>query len=143
MKHHREDDGRILLSLTAGDDLRESIQGLATELGLVGAQVTGIGALQDPEIGYWDLMQRIYHKRVFEGVWELLTLQGNLSLWEDKPLLHAHVTLSGHDYQVFGGHLFEARIGVVGEFFITPCTDPLPRNFCPELGLPRWEPGGS
>ncbi len=143
MRYRREADGRVLVSLTAGDDLRASVQDLAAELKLGGAQVSAIGALQDPELGCWDLTERVYHKRKFPGVWELLTLEGNLSLLEGKPFLHAHVTLSGADYQVFGGHFFEARVGVVCELFLTPTTAPLPRIFNPRLGLPRWEPGGN
>jgi predicted DNA-binding protein with PD1-like motif len=143
VKFRREQNGRLLVSLTRGDDLRSSLQDLAADQKLVGASVHGIGALQDPELGWWDLPNQTYHKRVFPGLYELLTLQGNLSLLEGKPLLHAHVTLSGPDYQVFGGHFFEARVGVVAELFLDPCADPLLRVFCPSLGLPRWEPAGN
>ena len=143
MKWHREQDGRILVSLGRGDDLRECLEGLATELGLGSARVSGIGALEDPELGSWDVGERVYHKRVFPGVWELLTLEGNLSLLEGRPFLHAHVTLSGHDYAVYGGHLFGARVGVVAELFVDPHPTPLPRKMWEVTGLPRWEPGGA
>lgn len=143
MRYRRESSGRLLVSLTAGDDLRACLQGLAADLGLGGAEVSGIGALADPELGYWDLQQRLYHKQVFGGVFELLSLKGNLTLLQDRPFLHAHVTLSGPDYRVFGGHLFEARVGVVAELFLTPCEAPLRRLDNAELGLPRWEPGGN
>lgn len=143
MKFHRETDGRLVVSLTRGEPVRASLEQLALEQGLVAAQVSAIGALEDPELGCWDLEQKVYHKRLMPGVWELLSLQGNLSLHEEKPFLHAHVLLSGADYTALGGHFFESRVGVVLEMFVLPYPTPLPRRFCPELGLPRWEPGGN
>lgn len=142
MKWHRESDGRVLISLTRGDDLRSSVEGLAAELGLVSARITAIGALEDPLIGWWDVPNRVYHKRVFEGIWELLSLDGNLSLVDGKPFMHVHVAISGHDYEVKGGHFFESRVGVVVEMFLDPYPTALPRLMCEDIGLPRWEPGG-
>ncbi len=143
MKFHRETDGRLVVSLTRGEPVRARLEQLALEQGLVAAQVSAIGALDEPVLGCWDLEQKIYHKKVLPGVWELLSLQGNLSLLDGKPFLHAHVLLSGSDYQALGGHFFEARVGVVLELFVLPYPTSLPRRFCPELGLPRWEPGGN
>lgn len=141
MKWHRETDGRILLNLDRGEDLRSTVEGLAADWGLVSARISAIGALEDPELGCWDAQARLYHKQVFPGLWEMLSLNGNLSLLEGRPFLHAHVTLSGHDFAVKGGHLLEARVGVVVEAFIDPYPTALPRRMCQEVGLPRWDPG--
>lgn len=141
MKWHREKDGRILVNLERGDDLRPSLEGLATELGLAAARVTALGALEDPELGSFDLPTKVYHKKVFPGIWELLSLVGNLSLVDGRPFLHAHVALSGHDFRVFGGHLFEARVGVMVELFLDPYPTPLHRSFSEKVGLNQWEPG--
>ncbi len=142
MKWHRETDGRILVNLKRGDDLRSSLEGLAAELNLGAARITALGALEDPQLGWWDLQQRVYHKQVLPGIWELLSLMGNLSLLDGRPFVHMHATLSGHDYAVKGGHLFEARVGVMVEAFVDPYPTALPRRFCEDVGLPQWEPGG-
>ena len=141
MKVHREEDGRFVVSLARGDSIRECIEGLAREHGIGAARVTGIGAVEDPRLGCFDLPSKTYDERVFEGIWELLTLNGNLSLAGGEPLLHAHVTLSGHDYRAFGGHLYDARVGVVAELFVEPYPTPLSRARNDEIGLMRWEPG--
>lgn len=142
MKYHREADGRVVVSLTKGDDVRSSLEGLAAELGIGCARLSGIGALQDPEIGWWDTEHFVYHKQVFPGVWELLSMDGNISLKDGSPFMHIHVAISGHDYAVKGGHFFESVVGVVLEVFMDPHPTPLPRRMCDEIGLPRWEPGG-
>ena len=34
------------------------------------------------------------------------------------PFPHAHVVLSDHSMNTFGGHLFETTVAAVGEFFL-------------------------
>jgi predicted DNA-binding protein with PD1-like motif len=141
MKVHREDDGRLILSLARGESIRESIESLAHDEGIVGAKLSAIGAIEDPELGLYMWPSKTYARRDFPGIWELLSLEGNISLLEGKPFMHAHITISGHDYNVLGGHLFDARVAVVFECFIEPVTTPLLRLPCEAIGLPRWEPG--
>lgn len=142
MKFHREGDGRYVVSLARGDSIRESLEGLARDEGIVGARLSAIGAIEDPELGGYDLDKRGYFRRDFPGLWELVSLEGNLSLLEGKPFLHAHVVITGHDFQAYGGHLFDSKVGVICEVFVEPVSTPLPRILCEAVGLPRWEPGG-
>lgn len=140
MKHRTEHDGRMIVSLERGDALRASVEGLATRAGVVGAELSAIGAVEDPELGYYDLDAREYVRRTFPGRWELASFLGNLTLKERKPFLHAHVVISGRDFAAFGGHLFDAKVAVVVELFLRPLPRPLSRFECEEIGLARWEP---
>jgi len=143
MNVHRENDGTYVVSLMRGDLLRESIEGLAVRENIVAAQLSAIGAVEDPELGCYLLEKKEYLRRTFPGILELVSLQGNLTLKDGRPFLHAHIAVSGEDFVVFGGHLFEAKAGVVVELFIRPLSTPLPRILCEEIGLARWEPGGT
>jgi predicted DNA-binding protein with PD1-like motif len=149
MKHRIEPDGTVVANLQVGDSFRGCIERLCADLDIWGAQVTAIGAFKDPELGCWDVPTRTYDRRTFDGVWELLSLSGNITRRVDAaypaagqlghvPFLHAHVTISGHDYQVFGGHLFDAVCGVVVETFIRPLSSPLDRDYDDSIGLPCW-----
>ena len=140
MKAVKDIDGRWVMSIHRGESIREEIEGLAMREGIVGAKISAIGAIEDPELGGYDLDKREYYRRTFEGLWELLSLEGNLSLLDSKPFMHAHVTISGDDFLTYGGHLFEARCGVVTEVFIEPLSVPLPRIHCEAIGLARLEP---
>lgn len=141
MRYHHETDNRLIVSLERGEDLRSSIETLSRQFRIESAYVSAIGALEDPELGYYDLSKKEYIRRRFPGIWELVSLQGNISLHKNTPLLHAHVSIGGSDFQVFGGHFFNATVGVVAEIHITPMPTPLHRIYCEEIGLPRWEPG--
>jgi len=143
MKFHREQDGRIVVSLMRGDALRASLEEVAGHAGIVAARVSAIGALEDPTLGCYDLSSKTYSDRTFPGIWELLSLSGNISLRDGKPMLHAHASISGDDYRALGGHLVDAKIGVLLEAFIEPYPTALHRQMCDEIGLPRWEPGSA
>lgn len=138
MEHRIDGSHRIVISLERGDDLRSSVEGLAEALGVVGASVSAIGALEDPELGYFHRDRLEYERQAFPGMWELLHLGGNLALLDGRPFLHAHVALGGPDFAVIGGHLFEARVGVVAEIFLDPLASPIDRRPDPELGLATW-----
>ena len=142
MKFHRESDGTLVVALMRGDRLREHIEGLAARHGVQAARVHAIGAVEDAELGCYVLADKKYLRKVFPGILELVSLQGNVTLKDGKPFLHAHVVVSGEDFAAFGGHLFDARVGVVVELFIRPLATPLPRIMCDEVGLAAWEPGG-
>jgi uncharacterized protein len=128
------------MSIHRGESVREEIEGLAQREGIVGAKISAIGAIEAPELGGYDLEKREYYRKTFDGLWELLALEGNISLLEGKPFMHAHVTISGHDFLTYGGHLFDAKVGVVTEVFIEPLSVPLPRIYCEAIGLARLEP---
>jgi uncharacterized protein len=48
----------------------------------------------------------------------VLAFVGNLSVADDGPRVHAHVTLGKHDGSAVGGHLFEAHVGATLELFV-------------------------
>ena len=140
MKVHEDASGLLVVSLARGDDIRSSVEGLAADRGLVGAKLSAIGAIEDPELGYYELPKQTYLRNLFSGIWELVSFQGNISLLDGRPFMHAHAAIGGPDGSTRGGHLFDGRVGVVMELFVEPLETPLPRIPCPAIGLPRWEP---
>lgn len=140
MKTRMESGGRWIVSLERGDMLRACIEGLASQQGIGCAELTAIGAVADPELGFYDLAAKRYDRRVFEGDWELVSLMGNITLKDDKPFLHAHVAIGGRDFTVRGGHLFDCRVAAVVEMFLTPMVPALRRLPCDDIGLHCWEP---
>ena len=48
------------------------------------------------------------------------------------------ITISNHDMNTRGGHLFEAKVAVVGEFFLRTVDNTVYRQLNKEVGLPTW-----
>ena len=140
MKTRREPNGIWVVSLERGDDLRSCVEKLALDEGIDGGRVTAIGGVEDPELGCYELSTKSYLRKAFDGIHELVSLDGNLTVKDGKPYLHAHVVISGADFVAYAGHLFDCKIGLVAEMFIDPLSAPLTRLPCEDIGLARWEP---
>jgi len=80
--------------------------------------VQGVGGIANVELVAHDEGKGEWVKRRFSEcpIYELLSLAGNIN--EDG--LHAHVVVSGSDFNAFGGHLQSAEVSVFWEFFIMP-----------------------
>ena len=105
----------IAVRLEAGEELPAVLLRLCTERQVRAAFVGhAIGALDDPELGYFVADGRYESKR-FTGRFECLGLSGNISLKDGEPMAHLHAMLSDTDYHVFGGHLMHAAVGVTLE----------------------------
>ncbi len=102
------------------------------------AQVLGIGALRDPEIGSYDFEADAYESFTLAGDWEMLTFNANVSLKDDAPFVHPHVLLGNAAGEVRGGHLFAAEV-LVAELQIHVLDGtPLHRVPDPVTGLMLW-----
>ena len=66
----------------------------------------------------------------------MVSFEGNITIKNKKPFVHAHVVLSDHDMHTFGGHLFETTIAAVGEFFIRNFEGNAYRELNEDIGLP-------
>jgi predicted DNA-binding protein with PD1-like motif len=134
MQSRKEKSGYWLL-LGRGEEVKSTITDWARENKVKGAQVWGIGAVEDAKLGYFNVKKKIYEERTFSGSHELLSCIGNIS----EGGLHAHVAISKGDFLVRGGHLISAKISVFGEFFVLP-TSKLAKKPAPEFGLWRLSP---
>ena len=135
MQVRRESEDVFLVCLQPGEWLRQCLEQACLDLEIAGAGVTGIGGLCEVELGYWRSPD--YERRKLEGNWELLTLLGNISLYEGRPFAHLHVSLAGPELQVVGGHFFEGRVTATAEIFLNRTT-PIARKWDEQIGAALW-----
>ncbi len=134
----RIDKSRAYMTLAKGDNINKTFESFAEVKGVGCAWLNGIGALENPEIGYYSLEDKAYHRKTFKGEYELTSLIGNITLKEGKPFSHTHITFSDTEFRVFGGHLFNANITAAGEFIMQFGSDEINREMNAEIGLPLW-----
>ena len=134
----RIDKSKAYMTLAKGDNINKTFESFAEVKGIGCAWMNGIGALENPEIGYYSLEDKAYHRKTFKGEYELTSLIGNITLKEGKPFSHAHITFSDTEFRVFGGHLFNADITAAGEFIMQFGSDEIDREMNTEIGLPLW-----
>ncbi|MCD6124684.1 DNA-binding protein [bacterium] len=139
MEAKRISDKLWVVKLSPGEDILEGLAVFAREKG-VGGFVNGIGAVKEPELGYFDLAEKSYKKKKFDGEFELLSLSGNISFIDNEPLVHVHAVLGRNDFSTIGGHLFSAEVSVTAEIVIIPWDmNELSRTEDQETGLKLWK----
>lgn len=107
-----------MLRLEAGDDILESLQRFGEKKRLRAAVFEGIGSLNKAKLGHYDFKTRKYTYEVFEDDLEILSLEGNISTLDQKPLPHAHATLGRRDFTVIGGHLDQGSLANMVEIVV-------------------------
>jgi len=128
----------VFLTLAKGDYINRTFETFAEIKGVGCAWLNGIGAVENPEIGYYSIEDKSYHRRKFMGEYELTSLIGNITIKEGKPFAHTHITFSDTDYRVLGGHLFDAKITAAGEFIMQLGNIDIKRKMNKNIGLPLW-----
>ena len=98
-------------------------------------KISAIGAVNEVEIGIFDLFKKEYHSNNIKGTFEILSITGNITSKNDKPYLHMHIMLSDSKYNAFGGHLNRAIVGATCEVIIEELNGKLDRYFDEKLGI--------
>jgi uncharacterized protein len=129
-----------LLVYHTGQEIMKGLTALARQNKLVSGHVTGIGALSGAVIGYFNPDTKTYERVQEEGQHELLSLTGNLALYDNAPFYHVHVALGLRDGSTRGGHLFAATVRPTTELVLTTYSKPIRRQIDPEWGLPLLNP---
>ena len=136
--NYRKANDKIFVSLQTGDLINESIRKIAVEENISNAWINGIGAIDNVEVGYMDIENKKYQKRNFDEHYELLSLIGNITYKDREPFVHTHVTFSNTEYNVFGGHLFDAKITATGEIVLSLADSKIDREYNKNIGIHTW-----
>lgn len=96
----------------------EVLTSFARDHGIRAARLHGIGAFTDAELGFLDPDRKEYDRFRVDEETEVLAFLGNLSVTDEGPRVHAHVTLGKRDGSAVGGHLFEGHVGATLELFV-------------------------
>jgi len=136
--NYNKDGDKIYLSIDKNEYVNASLLEVCEENNIKFAWINGIGAIFNPEVGYFDINDKDYKKKTFDGDFELISLIGNMTYKEGVPFIHTHITFTDTEYRAFGGHLFDCKIAAAGEFLITIGDKKISRSYSDEVGLFLW-----
>jgi predicted DNA-binding protein with PD1-like motif len=129
-----------VLRLDRGEEIVGALEAFATLEQVRAAAVTGIGSVNEAELGFFAPATGQYARRVFTGDHEIGSLHGNVSVLDGKSFAHCHVVLGGPNFSAWTGHLFRGVVSVTCEIQLV--TDPgvLLRERRPDLGFNPLDP---
>lgn len=126
-----------LARLEHGSDWREQIEDFAAERDITAAWFTGLGAVQDAELWFYDQDDLEYEPARFDEPLEVTNCTGNISLLDGDHFAHTHATLSRRSGQALAGHLDRATVWA-GELYIREFDEALVREHDPATDLDLW-----
>ena len=134
---NREGQRTLLIVFDIGDEVSEGLLTAARERGIEGAYFTGIGALSEVTLGYWEWETKSYLQIPLREQVEVLSLTGNIALGPDgEAKVHAHIVAGKRDGSAHGGHLLAARVRPTLEVMLVEVPKHLRRRLDARTGLP-------
>tara|TARA_Y100001970_G_C14150549_1_gene812434 strand:+ start:998 stop:1429 length:432 start_codon:yes stop_codon:yes gene_type:complete len=133
------DEDKIYLSIDKGEEVNASLLMVCEENDIFFGWINGIGAIDNPELGYYDIKSKDYIKKTFKGDFEIVSLIGNMTFKDGQRFIHTHLLFTDEKFNAYGGHLFECRISAAGEFIIFMGNNKIDRKYNNEVGLALWD----
>jgi predicted DNA-binding protein with PD1-like motif len=94
-----------IFKINKGKDLLEALTDFCHDNQIKCGIVSGVGSLEGAVLNYYDQAKKKFEKYVInEGV-EMLALNGNVSIMDNRSNVHAYVTLANKTCVVKGGYL--------------------------------------
>jgi len=122
--------GRMLMGrLSKGTDLLLSLTELCVHENIRLGVIRAIGAVTRARLGFYNQEQRTYKYLEFNNPHEIISLEGNISLKDGQPFVHAHIALMSADGSMIGGHLAEGTEVFACEYVITELLHEQERDF--------------
>jgi len=130
-----EDGQRVLVRIEVGEKLPDALVELAKVRGWGSASILGLGAVKGVTLAYYDLPNRKYVNHPVDGIVELVSLVGNLAIFNGAPIWHLHCSVADEHGSLKGGHLVTLEVAVTVECWIHPGDQPVTRRYDEAAGL--------
>jgi predicted DNA-binding protein with PD1-like motif len=128
-------ESAYIVSVEDRSSILEALTDFVTSQKIQAGQITGIGAVNEATLRFFDPITNKYSNKAFNEQMEVSNLSGNISTVEGKTILHLHITLGRKDYTALAGHLLDAKIRGAGEFFVYPIDAKVIKVKNEEIGL--------
>ena len=123
-----------------GDEAFSGLLEFAEKYHITSAHFTAIGALNGATLGWFDPRRKMYKKIPVHGQVEVIGMSGDIALYQERPVVHAHMTVGTSDGTTSGGHVLEAYVSPTLEVIVTVDPIAMQKRFDPETNLTLIDP---
>lgn len=107
-----------IIRLIKGEELLTELNSFCRAEHIQLGYFTGLGAVQEVELGLFHHDTSQYQMKLFKGSLEIIALHGNITTLGKEIYLHTHIGISDEGMRMFGGHLFRATIDPTAEVIL-------------------------
>jgi predicted DNA-binding protein with PD1-like motif len=128
-------DNGFMIRLERGEEVVETLTRFAEDMNITAGVISGIGAVRNSTLGYFDPDTGEYGKKLIEESCEVANLGGTAGRMDGKPVLHLHATLADKHHHALAGHLFSSTVSATLEVHIAVLPGELTRKKDDVTGL--------
>ncbi|MBE6908694.1 MAG: DNA-binding protein [Ruminococcaceae bacterium] len=134
MEYKRFDD-TVVVRIDKGEEITEQLRHVAEREGILLAEVSALGALNDFTVGVFHTDTKEYQANSFQGAFEIVSLTGTVSTMGGAYYAHLHMSAGNERGEVFGGHLNRAVVSATCEMIVRVIDGRVDRKFDEDVGL--------
>jgi predicted DNA-binding protein with PD1-like motif len=128
MKLILQDNNIFVLRFDKDEEVIAGIASFMEAQSIKACTFTAIGAVSAVELGYFNTYLKAYRKKPYMEEFEVISLNGNGSLIDGKPTIHAHGLFGRNDFTSLGGHVFTCTVAVTCEVTLVKLSGEMKRE---------------
>ena len=130
---------KYFVRINRGEEIISSLKNFCEKERITLAEVKALGAVDDFNVGLFDVETKQYHKNHFQFLAEITSLWGTVTTKDGEFYAHIHMSAADKDGHVFGGHLNNATVSATCEMIVEASEGIVERKFNEEVGLNLFE----
>ena len=123
-----------------GDEAFSGLEEFAEKYQIQSAHFTAIGALNGATLAWFDPQRKMYRKIPIDGQVEVVSMIGDIALYQGKPTVHTHMVVGLPDGTTKGGHVLNAHVSPTLEVMVTIDPIAMHKRLDPETDLTLIDP---
>jgi len=131
----KKDGENYLVILEKGENINKSLEDFAKKYNIESGFFSGIGAIENPTLSFYNAHKKEYINKEFYDKFELISCNGNFAQKDDRIFAHIHVVLSNAEMQTIGGHLNQGIVTATAEFYVITNGQTWKRLYNDKIGL--------
>lgn len=132
---YKKFEDTYVVRLNKGEEVITKLREICQKEDIKLAEITGLGASNLVEIGVFNVNTKEYSTKIFEGMFEITSLIGNVTRKDGDVYLHIHINFGDETGDVKGGHLVKSNISATSEIIIRKINGEIGRELSEEIGL--------
>ncbi len=128
-------DDSYIIRLEKGEEMIESIKNFCDEHKINSAKIFAIGAISHVGLALYELDKKEYFRKDFDGAFEIASMSGNISKFENQYVAHIHGVFSDKEFSTIAGHVDKAIVAATCEIILESYDNELHRTKSEEIGL--------
>jgi predicted DNA-binding protein with PD1-like motif len=135
MKIIIKENNKYVLRFNRGEEVISLLKEFCKEENILSASFTGIGAVNQIKLGWYDVENKEYERKEFQEKLEIISLIGNVSKMEEEIIVHVHGNFASRDFKSIAGHVDKMIVSATCEIVLEKFETPIERERSEEIGL--------